>query len=280
MGLTIGRTVQPPRCEPIITAQNVQEYFGTTDPPRADAIFVDASFHSIAQSWGDVLEPAANLPHGGQISCAAVLMSTKGDWREKPISILRYAEDTYRPNTSSYAGELVGGLVALTIARQYPRPLPIWTDCLSARYTTLGALHHTGRPPGTRAHPHLVHRVQSFPPRGAIHHIHSHPERRMPNRDEWTTQDWGIWIADEAAAGEWQSIHEVFPQVCATRNFPSVKHTMFPHLAIVGCGTPVMMNSSFFGTYENDGNAPAFRSISPSGTSPGRNAEDPPYGQP
>jgi hypothetical protein len=37
----------------------------------------------------------------------------------------------------------------------------------------------------------------------------SHPERRKPDRQEWTFKDWGIYLADAVAAGHWHKVDQV-----------------------------------------------------------------------
>jgi hypothetical protein len=38
----------------------------------------------------------------------------------------------------------------------------------------------------------------------------SHPERRQTNRQKWSYQDWGIFLADAAASGDWTLFYDIF----------------------------------------------------------------------
>jgi hypothetical protein len=38
----------------------------------------------------------------------------------------------------------------------------------------------------------------------------SHPERRQTNRQKWSYQDWGIFLADAAASGDWTHFYAIF----------------------------------------------------------------------
>jgi hypothetical protein len=40
-------------------------------------------------------------------------------------------------------------------------------------------------------------------------YVESHPERRKPgNREDWTAEDWGNYIADRAAAADYETLRE------------------------------------------------------------------------
>ena len=186
------------------------------------AIFGDASFKAGRTSLQESRIPLHAFYQKGNVNFATVWMRQDENWRTQPITILRYVDPDDRLGVSSYSGELLCDLASLRASAAMPLTIPLYSDCLSAIHTAMAAQRATGQAPITRRYGSILAGIASVP--GTLQGIRdirwvpSHPEVKKPHLP-WTPRDWGIWLADKAAAGEWEDIMKEFPH-CIYKETP------------------------------------------------------------
>ena len=182
------------------------------------AVFTDGSVTLPHSSLADLFASPYARKNSANGASAVVLLSSPATWRLHPPLVIRIlATATEFPGLNAYVMEVLAQCVALSLSAITAVNL-IHSDCQAAINSVSAIIHsQLKRSLGTAPAGVLL---ASLPlsPNCNVEWVRSHPERREPSRIKWTYADWGIFLADAAAAGEWEHFHTIFgPQAMEER---------------------------------------------------------------
>ena len=167
------------------------------------SVFTDGSFQKFTISESYILMSSSEAANYGHASAALVAIANVPHWQELPIvAIMLLADDEARFGLDAYSAELIALSAAVWVQNIIPS-ITVYTDCKSAQAT----IH--------RANSLIAKRSSLCPVRAVINSLQgldtinvkwqrSHPERYEDHN--WTREDWGIYLADLAAKGEYASM--------------------------------------------------------------------------
>jgi len=172
------------------------------------------------------------------VGAAIVLLHNSSLWHQHPVYSVNIAELSNYNLPSVFPAEALALFVAIQLSLTQDPPLPIFSDSLSSishikkfnpRKPTKDSLQFlfTG-----------IHKLLSGPIKPTITHVKAHPEQTMPNRSQWTTPNWGNYLADHLCSDKWDNV------ICpSTPTFDHVDFTVRAHTLITQLG---LSNHLFF----------------------------------
>jgi len=142
---------------------------------------------------------------------AIVWLPPKTNWSKGLTKILRLtAPEHTLPGITPYTYETLAMSAALTFSKLISPSVPMCTDCQAVQSRTTEALSRRRRALGTKPQGIFYECLATENHRQRpIRWARSHPERRTQGRNKWTYNDYGIYIADAAASGEWSTIDNI-----------------------------------------------------------------------
>jgi hypothetical protein len=181
---------------------------------RVGGIFTDGSYKMAQLKRRSVIEPMEALRKDGVSGAAVVLLGTPEKWKTAPVRILRIIPAFEAGEMDAFCSELVGITFGIRIAEGLPEHITLYSDCMAAIARGHAALAKVPRAMGhLRNGPICVSlRDRTVAMNRLIEWIKAHPEKRK-NRSQFTYEEWGSFLADLAAEGQWQKIRELVPQV-------------------------------------------------------------------
>jgi hypothetical protein len=194
------------------------EFAANTDlRTRINGIFTDGSFKLANLTVDSLLVPMGELRRQGEGGAAIVLMGTPNHWRTAPLRVLRIVPATVADEMDAFTAELIGITLGTRMAEGLPHYVTLYSDCKAAIARGMEALC-----PEARAMGHLrngpmfgVLRNQASVAERLIKWIKAHPERRMKQK-EFGYEEWGSFLADAAAEGNWDVIRKEAPHAWTT----------------------------------------------------------------
>ena len=169
----------------------------TSTPDYMPAIYTDGS-HLTSHSINSILQPTTAIVTA---SAAIVIKDNSPNWKSKPIYVVRVTEGDSIGAASAYTMEFLSLAMAMTVGTNLSLK-PVMSDAESIikmiphRKEELRNTHKT--------HHTLLTAIDLLIASGSPtpQHIRSHPEKHKPDRNSWTCDDWGNYIADRAAGND------------------------------------------------------------------------------
>jgi len=174
----------------------------------------DGSYEHAPSSINSLGETPRLTLHEGHGAAAIVWMGSSSNWKDIPPRILRIVKPSATDMTTAATMELTGLSTALCISQnQIPSCSPIISDCQGAIAKAKAAGSMSDHMVSPTDGGLLQHMLRTKIPHNQfqIEWQKSHPERRTSKRSEWTIQEWGIFLADAAAAADWRPFRDLFP---------------------------------------------------------------------
>ena len=178
---------------------------GWLDPPARQLLFGDGSWKEEITDVAGALRLHSN---GIQATGGLVMMADSLDWW-KDVRILRVVGGADIGATSAYTMETLMATLSMILSRSRGQRELTASDCKAA-VSTLSHAEEKGRK-ASATHMLLLDAAASADLAGAPvpRWVRSHPERRLVDKTLWTIDDWGIFIADYAAAGRWKELQDL-----------------------------------------------------------------------
>ena len=176
----------------------VQEGGGDYKP----CIFTDGSYLERANGMAAVF----NTDKLTKISAGSMVIMHEGpDWRNFPTIVVEFDDGQAIGAGSAYSMEFLALTAALQLQEHGLRGAGIGCDAASVVSMVKDREIKLLKPDCT--HRVLLQSMRKSINMGAPEPrwIPSHPERRIPNRDLWQTDDWGNHWADRGASGDYQA---------------------------------------------------------------------------
>ena len=215
-GQQLGIRLQPPspatpQFRETIDKVQTQLQLHNNHPHDFQAIFTDGSFTRTNLSPAHLLGDAHVQPATHNGGAAIVWLPPKTNWSTGITKILRLtAPEHTLPGITPYTYETLAMSAALTFSKLVSPTVPMCTDCQAVQTRTTEALSRRRRALGTKPQGIFYECLATGNHRQRpIRWVRSHPERRTQDRNNWTYNDYGIYIADAAASGEWSAIDKI-----------------------------------------------------------------------
>eukprot|EP01041_Mallomonas_annulata_P006771 gene6771-biopygen3259 len=147
-----------------------------------------------------VLQPSGAEP--STRASASVIVINGTNWQDHPQIVLHITEGEMMMCKSAFTMEYMALAAATAIKTELQAQEPIRTDC-QAVVKVLASRHYHLRQKNT-THRTLLQYATMHIDQGQClpEHVMGHPERREPNREKWTRDQWGNHLADRAAEGD------------------------------------------------------------------------------
>jgi len=158
--------------------------------------YTDGSFKRVDGDISDILMYGSG---GTKVATAAVVIMRAGDkWRDEPVVTVRVLEGgKYVDN--AYPMEMTGVVLAHMIAKDIGWPYTINTDC-EGLFKTLTSSKEA-RDFTRRDNCVLLQAGKQG--KENLRWVRAHPERTGKSEQAWSKDEWGIFLADRAAAGKY-----------------------------------------------------------------------------
>jgi hypothetical protein len=174
------------------------------------AIFTDGSLSSSTNTVKGMLMSNYTTKSTSNGSAAIVLFGDPDSWRSCPPFVIRICVNAINfPGINAYVMEVLAQRIALSLL-----PLTnihrIFSDCQSAVNSVRAVIHSQLKKSLGSAPAGVLLAGLPPAPNCNVEWTRSHPERRQKNRQKWSYQDWGIFLADAAASGDWAHFYSIF----------------------------------------------------------------------
>ena len=168
-------------------------------------LFTDGAYDDSA-TISAVFRPTTTIRHS---SASVILKDCTDQWKRKPVLILHISNGAGINAPSAYTMEYIALAAAMKLQSRGITNTPIGSDAASI-ITALPQRRHKLRQI-TKDHIIPLQCIDD-----SLHigcptpvHVESHPERRKPgNRANWDNDDWGNFIADRAAAADYETLRD------------------------------------------------------------------------
>jgi len=136
------------------------------------------------------------------ICSGVVIMTSDGNWKDNNILAIKIGPT--HSSMRAFDAETIAAAVGACVATALGKEFEIITDC-KALYNAIehGNLAKYGKKPNMSALQALSLTCEYV---DTIRWTRSHPEKRTTDRDLWTRDDYGIFMADRVAAEDWKAI--------------------------------------------------------------------------
>eukprot|EP01041_Mallomonas_annulata_P042156 gene42156-biopygen7546 len=163
-------------------------------------IYTDGSWSHTDITMRTVLQPSGVEP--STRASASVIVINGTNWQDYPQIVLHITDGEMMMCTSAFSMEHMALAAATAIKNEVQAQEPIRTDC-QAVVKILASRHYHLRQKNT-THRTLLQYATMHIDQGQClpEHVMGHPERREPNREKWTRDQWGNHLADRAAEGD------------------------------------------------------------------------------
>eukprot|EP01041_Mallomonas_annulata_P042122 gene42122-biopygen5635 len=163
-------------------------------------IYTDGSWAHTDITMRTVLKPSGEAP--STRASASVIVINGTNWQDYPQIVLHITEGEMMMCKSAFTMEYMALAAATAIKTEIQTQEPIRTDC-QAVVKILASRHYHLRQKNT-THRTLLQYATMHIEQGQClpEHLMGHPERREPNREKWTRDQWGNHLADRAAEGD------------------------------------------------------------------------------
>jgi hypothetical protein len=176
------------------------------------AVFTDGSVTHQGNCISDLLISPYERKNTASGASAIVLLGSPDNWKACPPIIVRVlASAAEFPGLNLYEMEVLAQRIALMLNPFIDIQRLYSSDCQSAIINSVRAIIHSQLKRSLGSAPAGVI-LAGLPPSPNCHleWIRSHPERREPSPGKWSYTDWGIFLADAAAEGDWTPFHSIF----------------------------------------------------------------------
>ena len=192
------------------------------------SIFTDGSFQKGRYADTYILMSSSEATAYGTASAALIAIADSEDWLKLPVATLMLSpSDQAASGLNAFTSELI----ALTAAVHVQRAIPIsdvFTDCKSALATVMQACSVTAKRSKLCAIRAAVNSLRGSG-RPNITWKRSHPERCHPDDSSWSRNDWGIFLADLAAKGDFNEMLKYHDNItCIDTSLTSLLTDLIP----------------------------------------------------
>ena len=178
-------------------------------------IFSDGSYTTEGLTPSSILDVQWNVRKTGSGGAGIIWLGAHDNWRNQRPRMLRILSDTSPTmGLNSYAFELMGLTIGSQMSENIPSHVDMVSDCKGAvmRIDESMKLHHRAlghRAKGIFCESVLRSHASDHEAR-RIAWTRSHPENNYPDDSYWAYDDWGIWLADAIAEGDWGKLDAIF----------------------------------------------------------------------
>ena len=156
---------------------------------------------------------------------SGIVYMDPNDLKKQPIMAhLEYKNSQKITKLTPYTAEILPALLVRHIAKDTGNEVTHFTDCLNVAngYGSIPNDTHIQ----SRAHHIMYEAAAAIAGINPIETrwIRSHPERRMPNRADWSPDDMGIFLADAVAEKEISEVFQALPPYKKCQNTPFTIH--------------------------------------------------------
>ena len=142
-------------------------------------------------------------------AASIILKDDSSNWKRKPIYVLHIKDGNGIHAESAYTMEYIALAAAMKLQSMGCTSTPVGSDAnsiitmLPHRRLRLRQVCHDHSLP-LQCIDDAIYNGSPLP-----EYVESHPERRKPgNKEDWTAEDWGNYIADRAAAADYETLRE------------------------------------------------------------------------
>ena len=172
------------------------------------AFYTDGSYKEHC-SVTSILHPRDTVR---EAAAAIIIKDTSTSWKNKPVFVVHVADGSDIGTQSAFSMEYIALAMAMTTAEGISTK-PVVSDAKAV----LDIL------PGRKAELRNTRKKHSIPLAAMDRlldggarlpvHVKAHPEKHKPDRATWTADDWGNFMADRAAAKDWEAFRQAGVQV-------------------------------------------------------------------
>ena len=177
-------------------------------------IFTDGSQKKHKPKLTEIFYPLTpqEINNAAPANASVVLMDPTLTRENQEILAIHLSDINHEGHCSAYDGEFLAINLAQYINRVLTASWPIKTDCQAAvKIITQTQNHVKPTSPGNNHHYTLYSTAPGPKANYTIEHIPGHPEKRKPNREHWDYLDYGNFIADLAAKGNFERLEKQAP---------------------------------------------------------------------